>query len=537
MDFEDTIRIIESHLECGDADELDTLDPPEYIDPPLEGDSDAAEIHEIMTNSELRKTIVRNAMNKNEEKKKRGPYKNNQSAVQKMIRDRIWYVLPTNECPDVDWLIEHYSINRSTLYTYRTRLRSQPLWVPKPGNQDRQRVFSEEQENRIVDILNDLSDSNIPISQRLIRDIILFYYRSITPEERHNVKLKNFSCSRHFLVDFLGRINWSRRRAHLKRRPDVEQETIDEYRQKVETICGRYQSDHILNADETFWRCADQTLYTYAPIGKDNIQINTPDNEKAGFTVLATVNHEGNKLPLLLVGKGKTVRCEKSQFGFTNPLDQFMTSDDGLAVENSENDIDEENIDDEGDMNDVNINHTVVINNPNGHVTTHSKSGWVDTEIWLKYLHFLRATIPYLPNTDPMDKTNTIFLICDSYSVHHCNDAQTEANKLNIMLIAVPKGTTDECQPLDRRIFGILKTFLRVQLNNHICYKIMQYSRDIENIINGVIGNPQRPKELPRFSKPQACRILFSVWDSLKGYQIRNGWQLAIYGKEEKEDV
>lgn len=65
-------------------------------------------------------------------------------------------------------------------------------------------------------------------------------------------------------------------------------------------------------------------------------------------------------------------------------------------------------------------------------------------EIWSDYLNFIRSQIPYIENTDPQDAANRIFLICDAYSVHHSDISKELAAKLNIELIAVPKGATDE---------------------------------------------------------------------------------------------
>ena len=64
-----------------------------------------------------------------------------------------------------------------------------------------------------------------------------------------------------------------------------------------------------------------------------------------------------------MIGKGETTRCEKSQFGFSNPIGQ---------------------------------------ENPNPysdiiHYTEHSKSGWMNEEIWKKYLTNLREQRQYDP--------------------------------------------------------------------------------------------------------------------------------------------
>lgn len=383
--------------------------------------------------------------------------------------------------------------------------------------------FLPRKKKNIADTLYDLVNSGYSLTQNFVREVIMIYFRNLKPEELHNPKISTFNCSRKFLSNFLKRIRFSRRRAHLKRRPQANPSDIMNFREKVELLFATCQDDHILNADETFWRCADQTFYTWAPIGYDNIHIYTSANEKAGFTALATIDHNGNTLPLVLVGKGKTKRCEKSQFGFTNSLDIFCEPVPELPY----------TITDENEDASLNENETSTTR----HYTTHSLSGWVNASIWKQYLHFLRAHIPYIPNTEPNDARNTIYLICDGFTVHHNDAAQIEARALNISLIAVPNGATDECQPLDRRIFGALKSRLRSELNKHISTELLEQMKKSQT--QNAQANPTTvpPVEMPHFTKSHACGLLMNYWDNMPAYQVLNGWQTAIYGKETSEDV
>lgn len=91
----------------------------------------------------------------------------------------------------------------------------------------------------------------------------------------------------------------------------------------------------------------------------------------------------------------------------------------------------------------------------NEHFTAHSPSGWMITPIWLSYLTYLRALFPIDEKLSEED--NKLYLVCDCYPVHHNEIARLAASDLNIKLIMIPKGATDECQPLDRRIFGNMK--------------------------------------------------------------------------------
>ena len=221
-----------------------------------------------------------------------------------------------------------------------------------------------------------------------------------------------------------------------------------------------------------------------------------------------------------MIGKGLTTRCEKSQFGFSNSLDIFYKPNVAFVLDNADVEHEDE----------IPAPATPLVGTTR-HYTTHSASGWVDTNIWLQYLHFLRKQILIIGN-DPNAKENTIILICDGYAAHHNKTAQEEAAKLNIELIPVPNGTTDECQPLARRIFGALKSQMRAELSQHIADAVLQRAFDRQET---PLYKP--PLKLPYFTKPAACEVLIRLWDNLPVSQVLNGWQIAIYGKEDGEDV
>ena len=405
------------------SDDLEDLSDDISDDEFAEVVTNSIDIELINTNFVLQEQIVTKFQEK--VKNQRGPYNNNRRAVKRMIQDRTWFLLNTQIMKKNKTLMnlfsQTYNIKKSTLYYYKFHLKSDPYWFPKnQGHATAQRVFSKRQEEEIADTLCDLVDFGVGLTQGLIREIVVLFYRSLKTTELHNPKITSFNCSRKFLTSFLKRIKFARRRAHLKKRPAATLLSIEQFRQTVKFIIANHEYDHILNADETFWRCADQSFYTWAPIGSDNIHIYTPSNEKAGFTALATVNFLGNTLPLVLVGKGKTNRCEKSQFGFTNSLDVFCKPDENEMEQNEMGfDLNRAlyDLNEEEDQNEVGMPNTIK------HVTTHSPTGWVNNIIWKKYLHFLRDQIPYIPDTDPKEEKNTIFLLCDGFRVHHNDDA------------------------------------------------------------------------------------------------------------------
>lgn len=107
--------------------------------------------------------------------------------------------------------------------------------------------------------------------------------------------------------------------------------------------------------------------------------------------------------------------------------------------------------------------------------TDHSLKGWTNVPTWSNYLKALRFKfIKPLPDPVPFyDERNRIYLFIDSYRVHKCPEIIDLATELNIDVTVIPEGMTDLHQPLDKKIFGILKAKARSFLTNRICDDVM----------------------------------------------------------------
>jgi hypothetical protein len=64
--------------------------------------------------------------------------------------------------------------------------------------------------------------------------------------------------------------------------------------------------DRVTDIDETNWRVAAADFWTWADIGSEVVSCIIDENEKKGVTVIAGIDAAGAKLPLTVVGKGKT---------------------------------------------------------------------------------------------------------------------------------------------------------------------------------------------------------------------------------------
>jgi transposase len=270
-----------------------------------------------------------------------------------------------------------------------------------------------------------------------------------------------FKCSRHFIDNFKRRHRFSSRRFHIRRRRhDVGRTDIAEWIHEMTVLLLEYPHERIVNCDETMWTVLPNGLITWAPVGEDGISVQLNLTEKEAITALASVTAAHDKLPLFLIAKGKTDRVESTQLG-----------------------------------------------GPQDCVTAHSPSGWTTLATFHSYLGWLR---------DFYQDGAPIHLILDCYSVHRSGETRRFAAELGIILHFIPPGWTDELQPLDRYIFGALKS---------ICRRLFQ---------RFCIGSAEE-----RIRISDAVGFLREAWNQLETKVIARGWGIyedVMGGPEEADD-
>jgi hypothetical protein len=307
-----------------------------------------------------------------------------------------------------------------------------------------------------------------PLEEALIANTITTEYieagRLFTEQTFHKVaaeawegfgKEGEFACSKQFIFNFKQRNGFSSRRFHTRRRnPTESKEQIEAWITAIRDLLIAHEGkrDMVVNCDETAWRLLPSGLLTWAPVGADGVTVRLNGNEKDSITVLASVTAGGDKLPLFAIAKGKTKRAEQSQLG-----------SDGTTI------------------------------------TDHSASGWSTVETFEHYLDSLAEQ--YRGRIDP---EHPLHLILDCYAVHRAVQIKAHAKKLGIKLWFIPAGYTDELQPLDRAVFGVLKAIFR---------------RRFEELCR------QSPNG--RVTRSIALEILKGIWKDLSLASIHEGW--AIY--------
>jgi hypothetical protein len=107
-----------------------------------------------------------------------------------------------------------------------------------------------------------------------------------------------------------------------------------------------------------------------------------------------------------------------------------------------------------------------------------------------------------------------IFLICDLHASHRTKEVKSLAQALKITLIYIPPGATDELQPLDKVVFGALKSQARRLFRLRVA------------------ENPGLKR-----SKREAVADMMKAWESLSQETLQAAWHLYENEEEWDEDT
>jgi hypothetical protein len=358
----------------------------------------------------------------------------------------------------------------STLQSWKTAVRKDPTWRPScEAYKGSKRAFTDLEEERLVaSIRANYLDKGLYYSDQDFKEDALQFVRILKSEaeERRDEtrfnKLGKFECSRSFMRAFRERHRYSLRRPNLKRRPTVNEEQAQEFIRKVQGLLKKYPADRIINVDETNWRTVASGFLTWGLKGADSVQCNIDNDDKEGVTVIGAINAAGEKLPLTVIGKGKTLRC--------------------LAAYDLKDDV----------------------------WKSHSESGWTTSNVMCGYFAQLRQKL--FPDADP------VLVILDTYAAHRSAEVREVAALWGIDLVFIPPGCTDRLQPLDRKVFGVLKSYARQQWPRHY---------------HATFGQ--------KIKRSEIAQNLVHAWSRISDQTIENAWDIYAAGwnieEEEVEEV
>lgn len=241
-------------------------------------------------------------------------------------------------------------------------------------------------------------------------------------------KLPIPAFSNQWIKSFLKRNHLSWRHGHYSRRGIVDPIYAKQFLKKLAKAVTRYGYSYVFNMDETSIRVVNSSTRTVAPIGYDQIIINSEANTKQCFTAIGTITRDA-QYPLIIIAKGLTEKsCKK-----------FNVKSGNAVVWPSK-----------------------------------TNKAWMNEDLMIDYLQHLY---------DNWSKGQPCALLVDCFRAHCTKIVKKFAKEHFIELIYIPANGTSDFQPLDRRIFGIIKSKLRSLAGSRIFTGPKRYEMITDDLI------------------------------------------------------
>ena len=104
------------------------------------------------------------------------------------------------------------------------------------------------------------------------------------------------------------------------------------------------------------------------------------------------------------------------------------------------------------------MNDRLLKHSPPGSVAFPSVSGWIDCDLFVRYLkHFIKCVKP--------NESNPVLLLTDGHSSHKSLEAVELARKHHVTMLTIPPHSSHRLQPLDLTFFGPPKTMYNRQMD------------------------------------------------------------------------
>ena len=328
----------------------------------------------------------------------------------------------------------------------------------RPGQQYGvwRRRFTKEQEEAVADFIRiQYIIPGLVIKRKQLCSLLLELWKSLDPK-RVNM---NEPFSYHYVSDFCERNGLSFRNMRKKKRSEINQEEVNEFAKLYLNALMKYNSDDILNMDKTSWNYVFMRNQVLSIKGQEEVNAQLPDDYRRCFTVIATISRSGGKYPPVFIAQGKTNECHK-QFG-------DMTS------------------------------------NPNKYEILHSNGGNTSESCMIEYLKLLRK----------WKGKDECVLLCDRYRSHITDAVKEEARKNKIELIFIPTSGTEKFQPLDIRVFGILKSIASSKFDDFLWDRFRG------------------------FTKSEAADLFLACWKKLPKEAILKAWTFEDISEPDDKSI
>lgn len=354
---------------------------------------------------------------------------------------------------DIQKISAHTGFKVRTLYNWADALKKDPQFDPlqkKCGQHHR--IFTDEEEDAITDyIITNILLQGILFTDEDFEELIMHAFLEKHRNDSEDTPIPKFNVSKGFIYDFKKNHRITSKKCHTKRRPDnkkYDQIFIDD----MEDLFSNNDLHYIINIDETGWEVVPGSIKVWHMVGADHVVRYANANQKEKITVVAAIAADGTKMPLQFIAKGKTDAVIETQIG------------------------------------DVGY-----------HFRTFSENGWTTENTFIEYLTGLRHHIGF-------DDEHTIHILMDVFRAHITENVKKSCSELNIKIHLIPAGMTDELQPLDRKIFGPIKSYARYLYRNRM--KGFDISKSEEHR-----------------TKKDACQDMVCAWERLSKDTIQGAFE------------
>jgi hypothetical protein len=155
------------------------------------------------------------------------------------------------------------------------------------------RIFTAGEEAAISDFIRDvfLRPGRL-FTDRLFKACAMQGFLS---KDELDPEIPAFNASNGFVYNYKGRNGFRSRRAHMKRRPQIEADAEVRWVSEIRDLLQREDCSRVVNDDETSWRLYPTGLMTWAGIGEEDAPVQVKGNLKECVTIMATVTAEMKK--------------------------------------------------------------------------------------------------------------------------------------------------------------------------------------------------------------------------------------------------
>jgi hypothetical protein len=214
---------------------------------------------------------------------------------------------------------EKFGVHLRTSQGWYRHWLDDPSWRSyDPRRAQRRRVFTDEEEGILAErIRTEFLEHGLLFTDADFRLMAIeqYYLWHLVDPSAEQADFKRSMASNGFVYGFKKRNHISSHRSHFKRRSPPNPEIQTKFLAEIYGLHESANRDFVLNCDEISWKLYPNRMLTWADRGSDRIVFNVTGNEKECFTVMATISLSGTKLPVSILGKGLTDRCEINQFG------------------------------------------------------------------------------------------------------------------------------------------------------------------------------------------------------------------------------